>query len=183
MKIYTKTGDKGETSLFDGTRVTKDNLRIEAYGTIDELNSYLGLLTTFEIPQDLKEKLTKILNILFQACTDLATPMESEVQREISRIDENHPKILEQFIDEYNEKLPELKNFILPGGSTESAHTHIARAVCRRAERRVVELSLSEKINQNIIIFLNRLSDFLFVVARYINYSKGFNDNVWKFEK
>lgn len=184
MKIYTKTGDKGETSLFNGTRVPKSELRVEAYGDVDELNSYIGLLTTLDIPKDIREILEGINRVLFEIGTDLATPIDNpnnpkKIKR-VKRLGYEHIDFLEQKIDYYSAKLPELRNFILPGGSSESAWLHIARTVCRRAERRVVELSQKEEINPAIVMLLNRLSDFLFVMARYVNFTKHIEDVIWK---
>lgn len=181
MKIYTKTGDKGETSLFNGTRVPKSDTRVEAYGNVDELNSYIGLITTFDIPDDVREVLQKINCVLFEVGTDLATPIDNSKRiSKVKRLGYERINFLEGKIDHYSAKLPELRNFILPGGSSESAWLHIARTICRRAERRVVELSQKEEINANIVVFLNRLSDFLFVMARYINYTKHIEDVIWK---
>ncbi|MCX7908088.1 MAG: cob(I)yrinic acid a,c-diamide adenosyltransferase [Ignavibacteria bacterium] len=180
MKIYTKSGDEGRTSLFDGTRVSKENLRVEAYGCVDELNAYIGVISTFDLSTREKESLQKISKLLFSIGTDLATPDEKKLPKDFNRINEKDVAFLENLIDDVNEKLPELQNFILPGGCFESAFTHIARTVCRRAERRVVELKQKERINHHIIAFLNRLSDFLFVFARYLNLLKGIEDNIWK---
>ncbi len=180
MKIYTKTGDKGETSLFDGTRVSKSNLRVEVYGTIDELNSYVGSISTFEVPKEDKDFLIWISEMLFSMGSELAISKENNLPKGIQKISEREVEIIEKKIDEISAKLPELKNFIMPGGCFESGFVHIARTVCRRAERRVVELSMSESINTNVLIFLNRLSDFLFVFARYLNFLKGIEDIIWK---
>ncbi|MCX7879378.1 MAG: cob(I)yrinic acid a,c-diamide adenosyltransferase [Ignavibacteria bacterium] len=180
MKIYTKTGDKGETSLFDGTKVLKSDPRVESYGTIDELNSYIGLLTTLNIPDNEKKVLTDISYLLFRIGTDLATPLTSKIPKNFKRVDKDDILYLEKLIDKYSDHVPELSNFILPGGSFESAYIHIARTVCRRSERKIVELFNKSEINENIIVVLNRLSDFLFVLARYINYIKGVADVIWK---
>lgn len=179
-KIYTKSGDKGETSLFDGKRVRKSDPRVEAYGNIDELNSYIGLLSTFDLPRELQTDLSNINHWLFQIGSDLATPYNTKFEKKIHRLSDKPVQYLEQKIDSMTIKLPELNNFILPGGSTESAHFQIARTICRRAERRCVELSQIEKINQNVIVFLNRLSDYLFVASRFVNFSKGISDVHWK---
>lgn len=180
MKIYTKTGDNGRTSLFDGKRVSKSNPRVEAYGTIDELNSYIGTISTFELPEKEKEILNRINNLLFLVGTDLATVDDSKLPKNFKRISSADVEFLEKLIDEYSATLPELQNFVLPGGCFEAAFTHIARTVCRRAERRVVELEQIESINHNIVVFLNRLSDFLFVLARYFNNLKGVEEVIWK---
>lgn len=180
MKIYTKTGDKGETSLFGAGRVSKDNIRIEAYGTVDELNSFIGLAITETKSDEVKQTLIKIQNQLFNLGSDLATPDEIDSKNiSIPRITQEDYKYIEQQIDFFSEKLDELKYFILPGGTKSSAILHIARTICRRAERRVVALNNTVKINSNIIIFLNRISDLLFVLARYENKISGINDIKW----
>lgn len=183
MKIYTKTGDKGETSLFDGTRVRKNHLRVEAYGTIDELNSYIGTISTFDIAEREKDILKQINFFLFSIGTDLATPDETRLPKNFRRIGVTDIEFLEEMIDFYTSDLPELQNFILPGGCFEASFIHVARTVCRRAERCVIQLGEKEKVNPNIVVYLNRLSDFLFVLARFINKFKGFNDIIWKNEK
>lgn len=182
MKIYTKTGDNGRTSLFDGKRVSKNNPRVEAYGTIDELNSYIGTISTFDLPEKEKKMLNRISNLLFIVGTDLATVDDTKLPKNFKRISSEEIEYLENLIDEYSNMLPELRNFILPGGSFEASFTHIARTVCRRAERRVVELEQIEAINHNIVVFLNRLSDFLFVIARYFNMLKGVEEVIWKID-
>lgn len=181
MKIYTKTGDKGETSLFGAGRVSKDDIRIEAYGTVDELNSFIGLAITESKNDEVKQTLIKIQNQLFNLGSDLATPDEIQSQNiSIPRITEEDYKYIEQQIDFFSERLDELKYFILPGGTKSSTILHIARTICRRAERRVVALNNTVKINSNIIIFLNRISDLLFVLARYENKISGINDIKWE---
>ncbi len=180
MKIYTKTGDDGKTSLFGGKRVSKNDLRINAYGTVDEVNAVLGISLVEVHCAELKPVLTKLQNDLFIIGSDLATPLENENNSfQIPRIDENYSKHLEELIDDFDSKLPALKNFIIPGGLKGSALLHHARTVCRRAEREVVALSADEKINHHILIYLNRLSDLLFVMARYENYSNGTADIAW----
>jgi cob(I)alamin adenosyltransferase len=181
MKIYTKTGDKGKTGLFGGERVSKNSLRIEAYGTIDELNAFIGLAVTEIYDNSVKSVLHKIQNRLFTIGADLATP-DNEKNRKTGI--KRTPKIfyldLEKEIDKYEEKLEPLKNFILPGGSKGAAHLHICRTIARRAERKVVALNITEEIGKNIIIFLNRLSDLFFVLARYENAVTGTPDIKWK---
>lgn len=179
-RIYTKTGDKGETSLFNGERVPKNDIRVESFGSIDELNAHIGFLTTLNLPIELTDDLYKINFWLFQIGTDLATPINSELESKIKRLNKESIEFLEKRIDYISEKLPELKNFILPGGTLEASKFHIARTICRRAERRCVELSQKEEINSNINVFLNRLSDYLFVASRYVNFSKGVPDLLWK---
>ena len=175
MKIYTKTGDKGTTALFGGTRVKKYNLRIESYGTVDELNSYIGLIKDQEISNHIKESLLKVQNDLFTLGAMLATPPEKETLKSgkerlnIPKIDTDSILFLENEIDEMDALLPQMTHFILPGGHQSVSFCHIARCVCRRAERLSVELNDQENIHNDIIKYLNRLSDFLFVLARMLS--------------
>jgi len=180
MKIYTKTGDKGETGLFGGERVSKDSNRISAYGTIDELNAFIGYTIT-EIKDDsVKENLLTVQNYLFTVGSDLATPENQENEKlNIQRTPASYYVHIEKLIDEYDERLEELRNFILPGGSKSSALLHICRTVCRRAEREVVALKKTVTIGDNIIIFLNRLSDLLFVLSRFENKVSNHPDTIW----
>lgn len=179
MKIYTKTGDDGSTGLFNGQRVKKYAPRVETYGTVDELNSIIGLARAFNPKQPLEKHLEIISNILFNLGSDLATPYFPEPKFAVVRLKETAIDYLENLIDDYTEKLPPLRSFILPGGTPVSAHLHQARTVCRRAERLVVELSKNEDIGPLPVIFLNRLSDYLFTAARYSNFLDGINDNEW----
>lgn len=181
MKIYTKTGDKGETSLFGGKRVWKDDLRIQAYGTTDELNAVLGIAVAELSDVELKDVISGIQNDLFTVGSDLASPIEKENKNfVIPRIDSQFITRLELSIDKFDSQLPALKNFILPGGSKVSAILHHARTVCRRAEREVVALSRIEGINDQIEVYLNRLSDLLFVLARFENFSSKHPDIEWR---
>lgn len=181
MKIYTKTGDKGDTGLFGGERVSKDSLRINSYGTIDELNSHIGLAVTEVKDGEIKDLLVRIQNQLFNIGSDLATPdTEKNKKLNIPRITEEDFNLLEKEIDRFEQRNDELKQFILPGGSKGAAHLHVCRTVCRRGERLVVSLSKTDKINQNIIVYLNRLSDLLFVLARYENKINGIEDIKWE---
>ncbi len=181
MKIYTKTGDKGETSLFGGKRVLKDDLRLNAYGTTDELNSILGLAVIEVKSDELKSIIKSIQNDLFTLGSDLATPLEKENKSfVIPRVDEKFSLRLESLIDKFDSQLPGLKNFILPGGSKGAGCLHLARTVCRRGEREVVSLSKVVDIGNHIVVYLNRLSDLLFVLARFENLSNGFEDTVWQ---
>jgi cob(I)alamin adenosyltransferase len=177
MKIYTKTGDDGSTGLNGGKRVPKSDLRVSVYGTIDELNSLLGIAVAFDVPEPIKESLVKLNSILFIAGSDIATPMNNKIN--IERINTENILWLENLIDEYTSQLPELRHFILPGGSQQSAFLHLARTVCRRAERIAVELSQSEELGEFIIKFLNRLSDYLFTASRYANQLAGKADIEW----
>lgn len=180
MKIYTKTGDKGETGLFGGERVNKNSYRIEAYGTVDELNSSIGLALTEVGDEEVKKILLKIQNELFVLGSDLASPdTEKNKKLNIRRVPKDFFLNAEMTIDQFENKLEPLKNFILPGGSKSAAMLHVCRTVCRRAERRVVELSGRENINGNIIVYLNRLSDLFFVLARYENYINNTPDTKW----
>ena len=181
MKIYTKTGDKGETGLFGGERVSKNSLRISAYGTIDELNSFIGYTITEVKDASVKDNLLKIQNYLFTVGSDLATPeTEKNKKLKIQRTPESFYKEIEKMIDHYDSQLEELKNFILPGGSKSASLLHICRTVCRRAEREVVALKKSVTIGDNIIIFLNRLSDLFFVLSRFENKVSNHPDTIWK---
>lgn len=172
MKIYTKTGDKGTTGLYGGTRVKKYNVRIDSYGTVDELNSYIGLIKDQEIDEHSKKVLLKIQNELFTLGAMLATPLEKETLKSgkerlnIPKIDDDSILYLEQEIDKMDAELPQMTHFILPGGHQTVSFCHIARCVCRRAERLCVELNDSESVEENILKYLNRLSDFLFTLAR-----------------
>jgi cob(I)alamin adenosyltransferase len=180
MKIYTKTGDKGETGLFGGERVSKNSLRINAYGTVDELNSFIGLTITESQDPSIKNLLKDIQNKLFVVGTDLATPdTDKNKKLKIQRTPMEYVFQMEKIIDEYSAKLEELKNFILPGGSKAAALLHICRTICRRAEREVVALNNDMKIGENIIIFLNRLSDLFFVLSRYENKVSHIPDVIW----
>lgn len=177
MKIYTKTGDSGETSLFGGKRLAKDDLRIEAYGTIDELNSFLGLLRDLmESPAD-KEQIKALQDRLFNVGSVLASDPEKPLL--VKNITESDIAGLERSIDIMNENLPPLKNFILPGGHSTVSTCHICRCVCRRAERRVVSLEGPSETLGIIIRYLNRLSDFLFVLARKLSADLSAPEVIW----
>lgn len=178
MKIYTKTGDRGETSLFGAGRVSKDALRIEAYGTVDELNSFLGVVRSLKPPSDIEVVLLRIQNDLFVLGADLATPHPAGNANN-PRIEARHAEELEPVIDGLESKLRPLKAFILPGGSTLGAQLHLARTVCRRAERCVVKLAKAEDIGTFPITYLNRLSDLLFVLARYANQLDSEPETEW----
>ncbi len=176
-KIYTKTGDKGETSLIGGTRVAKYHIRLESYGTIDELNSYLGLIHDVLDNEYYKSVILKIQNTLFTVCSELAN--EKALPLSTSLTDEDI-LFLEKQIDDCNAELPPLASFILPGGHTTASYCHIARTVCRRAERCIVKLSAEAPVSEKIIKYVNRLSDFLFILARKL--LKDFNkpEIIWK---
>ena len=180
MKIYTKTGDDGTTGLFGGKRVAKYSLRIDAYGTVDELNAVIGIALTHEMDSLIHEHLSLLSSLLFTVGSDLATPQNASVKSTVPSVSEEHVGQLEHWIDSYESHLPTLKNFILPGGSPAGAHLHLARTVCRRAERAIVALKHEEEINPTVLRFINRLSDYLFVAARYANAKEGFADIEWK---
>ena len=179
IKIYTKTGDKGTTALFGGTRLPKYDLRITAYGTVDELNSIVGIILTYELPPDIHQHLTKLSSLLFTLGSDLATPLQPPPVYNIPRIQDKHITWMEDIIDSCDNVIPALKTFILPGGTKASAYLHLARTVCRRAERHAVELAEREDIGTFPVVFLNRCSDMLFTVARYVNYKSGVDDVPW----
>jgi cob(I)alamin adenosyltransferase len=182
-KIYTKTGDKGTTRLVDGSCVEKFNPRVEAYGTVDELNSYLGVvrvgLQKTSSLQNLDEVFEKIQNQLFNLGSLLACA-DAEVFKKLPTLEEKYVHQLEQKIDALTAELPELKNFILPAGHEVAAHLHVARTLCRRAERRAAEVMVHEERYALSLQYLNRLSDFLFVAARWANLQCHFPDVTWK---
>jgi cob(I)alamin adenosyltransferase len=179
FKIYTKTGDKGQTSLIGGTRVPKFHPRIEAYGTIDELNSYIGLIRDQEIPAPFKAVLLEIQDRLFTAESIIALDPGAETSVKLPSLFESDITLLEMEIDSMNEVLPELKSFILPGGHPVVSYCHIARCVCRRAERQVIRLAQANPVDEMVIIYLNRLSDYLFVLARRLGKELGADENLW----
>ena len=176
MKIYTRTGDRGETSLFGGARVAKNDPRIEAYGTIDELNSFIGAARASWPASPCDEELAHAQSDLFDAGAHLASPGTSR----FAGIDPNRIESLEHGIDAMEAELEPLKNFILPGGSLAASQLHVARSVCRRAERLVVALHDESAPTQSTIAYLNRLSDYLFVAARYANLRNGVPDVLWR---
>lgn len=178
MKIYTKTGDKGETSLFGGERVSKDELRIEAYGTVDELNSVIGAARAFNGDGEIDEILGEIQDRLFVLGADLATPSDAR-NTTVPRISGKDIASVEKKIDEIETRLAPLKSFVLPGGSKPAALLHHARTICRRAERRVVSLRKKGETSEETLVYLNRLSDFLFVLARYANKTAKVTEALW----
>lgn len=178
-KIYTRKGDDGTTALGSKLRVPKDDLRVSAYGTIDELNSLIGLALSYGLDEKLADVLPGIQNTLFHLGSDLAFPAEDKEAWKVPRIAERHIDELEDLIDELNEIVGPLQNFILPGGSPGAAVLQVARAVCRRAERSIVTLSREQEINPLNLNYINRLSDALFVMGRYENKQKGIDDPLW----
>ncbi|MBB1150251.1 MULTISPECIES: cob(I)yrinic acid a,c-diamide adenosyltransferase [unclassified Myroides] len=189
MKIYTKTGDGGTTALFGGTRVPKDHIRIESYGTIDELNAYIGLIRDQDIPDLEQQALLAIQHDLFTLGAMLATdPQKARLKNGKERL--NIPKItaetvdaLEREIDRMEQDLPPMTHFILPGGHTIVSFCHIARCVCRRAERLSVQLSQEEAVEAEILMYINRLSDYLFVLARKLTFDLSVEEVKWMPEK
>ena len=174
-KIYTRTGDKGTTGLVGGKRVSKDSPRLWAYGTVDELNSAIGLARAFRPDKKTDAVLAGIQNDLFDLGAELATP-----GKPLARITPRHSDALEKLMDACNAKLGPLREFILPGGTPVAAQLHVARTICRRTERFCVRLSRQEKLGALVIPYLNRLSDALFVLARWVNYQAGKKDTFWR---
>ncbi|HET7542398.1 MAG TPA: cob(I)yrinic acid a,c-diamide adenosyltransferase [Polyangiaceae bacterium] len=180
MKIYTRTGDAGETGLFGGARVGKDDPRVEAYGTVDELNSCLGVVRALGASTETDEALLQIQSDLFTLGAELACAPGKEQKLNMTVLGEADILRLEGWIDRSEAPLEPLKNFVLPGGSTSAAELHKARTVCRRAERRTLTASHSSAIRSEVLIYLNRLSDLLFVLARYENHVAGLSDIPWR---
>ena len=179
MKIYTKFGDTGETALYGGTRIQKDDSRIEAIGSVDELNAHIGYAQTRVADTDLSDLIAHIQNHLFAVGADLATPATHTKAADL-RISADFTAVMETAIDTLSEALPPLTHFILPGGCPAGAILHIARVVCRRSERRVVQLAREAEVNPEIIRSLNRLSDLLFVLARTVNFRAQAPEPIWK---
>jgi cob(I)alamin adenosyltransferase len=179
LKIYTKTGDKGQTSLIGGTRVSKNNIRIESYGTVDELNSFVGLIRDQDIDANSKNILLEIQDRLFTIGALLASDPEKSKMK-VPDLNEEDIVLLENEIDKMNETLPEMKFFVLPGGHTTVSYCHIARCVCRRAERQTIELASSSFVADLVIKYLNRLSDYLFVLSRKLTFDLKAVEIPWK---
>ena len=178
-RVYTRTGDDGSTGLGGGQRVPKDSSRIAAYGTVDELNSQIGVALSTGVHETLAEALSTVQNELFHLGSDLCILEEDKARMPVPVVEERHVVALERLMDELSDILPPLDNFILPGGTPGAAHLHVARTVCRRAERLVLTLSREEAIGSHALVYLNRLSDALFVMARYENHQKGVPDILW----
>lgn len=179
MKIYTKTGDGGETSLFGGQRVGKEHARIKAYGTVDELNAFIGLARASSPPREIDDILARVQDELFTLGADLATPVDKEKTR-VPRISGADAARLEAAIDDADVQLKPLRAFVLPGGSALSSQLHVARTVCRRAERAVIALKRNEQVSDACVVYLNRLSDLLFILARLANLRAGVEEPEWK---
>ena len=178
-RIYTRGGDAGETSLGDGQRVSKADLRVEAYGQVDELNALLGVALARGVPDEFRAHLERIQNELFDLGADLAVPLE-DTKRERTRITAEQVEHLENLCDEVNENLEPLRSFVLPGGTEPAALLHLARTVCRRAERVTVALAAEADVNPEALAYLNRLSDLLFILARAANAAAGAAEPLWK---
>lgn len=178
-KVYTRTGDDGATALGTGQRVPKTSPRIVAYGTVDELNTQIGVALAAGIAHDLAEPLRRIQNELCRLGTELCVPEADKAKHAGPRIEARHVEALEQFMDRLSEQLKPLKSLILPGGTPVAAHLHVARTVCRRAERDVLALAEQEPVGPLLLQYLNRLSDALFVAARYQNKSAGIDEPLW----
>jgi cob(I)alamin adenosyltransferase len=178
MKIYTKTGDKGQTSLIGGTRVPKHHLRIESYGTVDELNSYVGLIRDQQVSEHQQNLLKEIQDRLFTIGSALASDPEKSKMK-IPDLHQEDIELLEKEIDTMTAELPELRHFILPGGSNAVSFCHLARCVCRRAERICVHLSEDSFVDEKVMVYLNRLSDYLFVLSRKLCFDNQIEENKW----
>ena len=178
-KLYTRKGDDGTTALGSRRRVAKDSARVQAYGEVDELNSVIGVALAAGLAARLVEMLPAIQNELFHLGSDLCFTEEDKATYQIPQIEERHVSRLEEYIDELMAAVGPLENFILPGGSAGAAHLHVARTVCRRAERQVVSLQREEAVGTHVLSYLNRLSDLLFAMARYENQQKGIAEPLW----
>jgi cob(I)alamin adenosyltransferase len=178
-KITTRKGDQGTTALSGGQRVSKDSLRVSAYGSVDELSSHIGLAIALDLDQMLVKMLQEIQNDLFHLGSDLSFLEEDKETISIPQIEQRHVARLEKIVGDLTNIVGPLENFILPGGTTGSAQLHVCRTVCRRAERDVISLSQQESIGREVVPYLNRLSDCLFVMARFENYQKGIDEPMW----
>jgi cob(I)alamin adenosyltransferase len=179
MKIYTRTGDDGTTGLFAGGRVKKTHLRVEAYGTVDELNSVLGLARALKPAAEVDGALETAQNVLFNLGADLATPLDAKAEW-VVRVTAEQVAALEADIDRMSAQRPEIRFFVLPGGTPAAAQIHVGRTVCRRAERLTVGLADDEPLNPQALVYLNRLSDWLFTLARYENHLAGIDETIWR---
>jgi cob(I)alamin adenosyltransferase len=179
VKIYTKTGDSGETGLYGGERVLKYSQRVEAYGTVDECNSSIGMARAVLQDPELDAVLAEIQNALFDVGADLATPIGSKYEKNLTRIDAQDVTRLENLIDQYQLECPKFTNFIHPGGTPAAATLHLSRTIARRAEREVLRLESEEPSNHDVVLYLNRLSDFLFILSRVVNVRAGTSESDW----
>ena len=177
--LYTKTGDAGETSLVDGSRTAKDHPRVDTYGDVDELSSALGLVASSkDCPEEIRDEIRHIQNVMFNVGSYLATP-QSDNYKEMPGID-NETDRLEGWIDALDERTPKIRSFVLPGGSEESSRCHLARTICRRVERKVIALGRESYVDPKLTAYINRLSDYLFICARYLNFITGVEEIVWR---
>lgn len=179
-RVYTRTGDKGETSIVGGIRMKKSSERLEGYGTVDELSSHLGLLAAMLPKGDDRNMILRIQNNLFNVCTNLATDQSQTPLYDSAKLADGEIELLEQEVDRMMKLLPERQGFILPGGTQAAAQAHVCRTVCRRAERRIVALSEVAQISPETLQYINRLSDYLFVLAKIINFNAGVSEIVWQ---
>ena len=178
MKIYTRKGDSGQTSLIDGDMVNKHNLSVDAYGTIDELNSFLGLLKDYIKDDKIKDILNNIQIKLFSIGSILASGKNQNISEKV-KIEKKDVEYIELEIDRLNKDLPELKNFVIPGGHKTSSYSHVCRSICRRAERKISELNNKSSVDSNILAYVNRLSDFFFVLSRFLKHSDNVSESHW----
>ena len=179
-KVYTRTGDKGETSIVGGIRMKKSSERLEAYGTVDELSSHLGLLAAMLPEGEQKSMIIRIQRNLFNVCTNLATDQSQTPLYDSAHLPEGEIELLEKEVDRLMALLPERQGFILPGGTLAAAQAHVCRTVCRRAERRIVELAATAKVSSEVQEYVNRLSDYLFVLAKKLNFIAGESEKIWQ---
>lgn len=179
-KVYTRRGDQGQTSLVGGQRVSKASIRLEAYGTVDELSSHLGLLAAMLPDSHEKTFVEHIQNNLFNVCTNLATDQDEDPLPASAYLPEGAIKALEQEVDSITHELPERQGFILPGGCQQAAQAHVCRTVCRRAERRIVALAETATVSSEVRQYVNRLSDYLFILAKKLNFLQGKSEKIWE---
>lgn len=179
-KVYTRCGDGGMTSLVGGQRVSKASIRLESYGTVDELSAHLGLLAAMLPEGDDKDMIQRIQNNLFNVCTNLATDQDLTLLYPSAYLPEGETECLEQQVDAMMKIFPEKQGFILPGGTREAAQAHVCRTVCRRAERRIVELASTAKVTPEVLRYVNRLSDYLFVLSKKLNFMAGCSEKTWQ---
>lgn len=179
-QLYTRTGDGGMTSLVDGSRARKDSSRVDAYGDVDELSSALGLIASSkDCPSEIREELRHVQNVMFEIGSYLATPVSKDSEPKLPGI-QRDTETLEGWIDSLDERTPKIRSFILPGGTEESSRCHVARTVCRRAERKIISLGAEEYVDPDLISYINRLSDYLYAAARYLNFLAGVEDVAWE---
>ncbi|PIK20149.1 cob(I)yrinic acid a,c-diamide adenosyltransferase [Prevotella intermedia] len=179
-KVYTKTGDKGTTSLIGGTRVKKSDIRIESYGTVDELNSFIGLLATYVDERETADLLAEIQNVLFNVGCNLAMGESFKKEIKESVVADALIEHVENAIDRMQAAIPELKSFVIPGGSRSASTAHVCRTVCRRAERLIIALDENSEVDRNLMAYVNRLSDYFFVLSRYLNNIEKVDEKIWQ---